>query len=558
MEQHPRRPRSARNTDGFSTPRVQPPRRLSALRSRSDAPAAEPVRRPAPTPASSTTNTRSLPSTPYSYDPKSSSSRTTDGSKKRGTVGKKPAKRWKRPVKIAGLLVALVVVGIGGMLGWKVYRNVAKITHDNNPLSLLQVFHPAPLKNQDGRVNILIAGDSVDRTDGQSGGQLTDSIMMLSIDTHNNTAFMLSIPRDLWVPLPQNNSLGSHQKINAAHEITTFNQSGFPSGGMGSLEYVIQQNLSIKTDYYALVNYTAFQDLVNALGGITVDIESPDPRGLYDPQPYPGSKSFKLANGVQTLNGQQALNLARARGDGYHSYGFPQSDFTRTQHQRQMVLAIKDKASSTAVIANPFKISGLLDAVGKNVTTDLKLNEIETLYSLTKKINDNDIASDNINTLNGTNTTLLANYTSPSGESALRPAAGIDDFSAIQLAIQKLFSSNQLVEEGASVVILNGGKTVGLAKAEGEILTAKGITVSAMADAPAQQTANSIIDNSAGKDPNTKAALTKLFGNNIVTNTALTKAYPSANFILILGTNQQMPAASTTTSGSAQSSTSGN
>jgi len=488
-----------------------------------------------------------MPRTTLSYTPRRAGAAAQPKAKvRRLSLRRLKPTGWKKSVLLTGTLVLILFLAIGGWVGWKFYRNIAKLTHDNNPFSLLQVFHPVALKSQDGRVNVLIAGDSADRTDGQAGGQLTDSIMVLSIDTHNNTAFMLSIPRDLWVPLPSNNSLGTHQKINSAHEITNFNQAGYPQGGMGALEYVIQQNLGIPINYYALVNYSAFRDLVDALGGITVDIESPDPRGLYDPQPYPGSKAFKLANGVQTLNGVQALNLARARGEANHSYGFPQSDFTRTQHQRQMVLAIKDKASSTAVIANPFKVGSLLDAVGNNVTTDLKLNEIETLYSLTKKINDANIASDNINTLNGANTTLLANYTSPSGESALKPAAGLDDFSAIQKALRKLFSNNPLAKESANVIVLNAGNTVGLAKAEAAVLNAKGMTATAMTYSPPLQTSDTIIDNSGGNDPQSKAALQKLFGTNVVTSASLTRAYPGANFIVLLGTSQQMPATSTT------------
>ena len=443
----------------------------------------------------------------------------------------------------------MVFLVSGGWLGWKFYRNAAKITHDNNPLHLLSVFKPVPLKSQNGRVNILVAGDSVDRTDGGGGGDLTDSIMVLSIDTKNHTAFMLSIPRDTWTPLPPNKGLGTHQKINAAHEITTFDESGYPKGGMGALEYVIKQDFNIPIDYYALVNYTAFKDLVDAVGGITIDIESPNPKGLYDPQPFPGSRSFKLPNGVQTLNGTQALNLARARGDAYGSYGFPQGDFDRTQHQRQMVLAIKDKVMTASVISNPLKIGQLLDAVGNNVTTDMQLDEIESLYALTKNINDAAIQSVNINNLNGGSTTMLANYATPNGQSALIPAAGIDNFTQIQTAIAKLFSDNPLVKESASVVLLNGGNLIGLARAESQVLSTKGVTVSAAADASATIASNEIIDNSGGKDPATKQLLEQLYGSNVVTNAKLSADYPGANFIVVFGTSQTMPSGSTGSSG---------
>ncbi len=600
-------PRKTRNIDGFTVPKARGPRPLSPFAlHRGEAamplaasgprriarrpqlvgreaatpksPLRESLRRaPALPPRPVTPSINSIINDPpkraskqtaanFSYSPRYTS---TDGrSSDAGKPPKKPRRfswrwfknlSWKKKL-LTALAVIVIIVGImGSWLGWKVYRNVAKLTHDANPFSLLQVFHPVALKSQDGRVNVLIAGDSVGRTDGGGGTSLTDSIMVLSIDTHTDTAFMLSIPRDTWVQMPDSGggAAGTHQKINAANTLTNFNMSGYPKGGMGALEYVVKQNFGVPIDYYALVNYDAFQDLVNAMGGITVDIQSTDPRGLYDPQPFPGSKAFKLPNGVQTLNGTQALDLARARGDAYGSYGFPQSDFDRTQHQRQMVIAIKDKASSTSVVANPFKVAGLLDAVGNNVTTDLKLDEIETLYTLTKKLNDNNITSVNINTLNGTNTTLLANYRSPSGESALIPAAGIDEFSVIQHAIQKLLSNNPLVKESASVVVVNAGNLVGLARAETTVLTAKGILATASFASPPTQPSNTLIDNSQGADPNTKSYLQSQFKTTAATSAALTKEYPNASFILVLGTGQQMPASASTSTTTSSNSSSG-
>jgi len=442
----------------------------------------------------------------------------------------------RRIIKRIGLGLGLLIVLGGAWIGFKFYHDVAKITGDKNPFALLSVFHPVPLQNQDGRVNILVAGNSADDV-GHNGADLTDSIMVLSVDTKNNTALLLSVPRDLWVDIP---GLG-YSKINAA----------ITAGGMDKLQEVIQDNLGITIDYQVLVNYEAFKDLVNAVGGITIDIQSSDPRGIYDPSLDYTSKNCcalaKYPNGPATLDGQQALDLARARGDPSPygiPYGFPDSDFDRTEHQRQMAIAIKDKASQASVIANPFKVSELFDAVGNNVQTNLKLDEIETLYTYMKKINDNSIASYNVNTLKGGNTTLLTNYTAPDGEDALVPAAGIDDFSDIQAQIQRVLTSDPVAREGATVVVLNATNTNGLATQQENSLIRKGMTVSAD-DAPATQATTTLIDNSQGKMPNTLAYLKKTYNAAIVTNTALTNTYPSADFILLLG-QDQVPTTSTT------------
>jgi LCP family protein required for cell wall assembly len=462
---------------------------------------------------------------------------------------KRSLKHWlttwnrKKIIKVSIITILLIILISGGWLGWKLYRNAAKITHNNNPFNLLSAFKPVPLKNQNGQVNILLAGNSADDP-GHDGANLTDSIMIMTINTKTKQASMLSIPRDLWVEVP---TMG-HQKINAANTIANFSAAGYPSGGMGALEQVITENMGITIDYYALINYSAFRDAVNAVGGITVNIQSPDPRGLYDPNISKADKGpLKLPNGSVTLDGQTALNLARARGDSYYSYGFPQSDFDRTQHQRQMLLAIKDKATSANVLANPLKVGKLADALGNNIKTDMKIDEIETFYSYTKGITDTNTLSYNLNDLTK-GVTMLKNYTAPNGQSALIPAAGLDDFSDIKVALNKLFSSDPLIKEGAQVVVLNGGGVDGLASKESKALTDKNITVAAVADAPKTYPTTEIIDNSKGTMPNTKQALQKMFGTNIVASDPSIKGY-TADFIIILGQNQQPPSSNTTSSG---------
>lgn len=439
--------------------------------------------------------------------------------------------RTRKLIKWASLsLVALIVLG-GGWFGWRIYRGVAGATNNNNPFSLFSAFKPVPLKGQDtGHVNILLAGNSADDP-GHDGASLTDSIMILSLNTNDHSAFILSVPRDLWVNIP---GMG-YQKINAAATLSNFQTTGYPSGGMGSLEQVLHQNLGININYYALINYTAFRDMVNAVGGISINIQSPDSRGLYDPNIAKADGGpLKLANGWQNLNGQTALNLARARGDNYRAYGFPGSDFDRTEHQRQMLMALKQKASTLNLLTDSVKIANLFSAIGKNVNTDLQLNELKSLYSLTKDLTDSNIASYNINNLNGQQ--LLVNYTSPGGLSALAPAAGIDNFTAIQSQVKKLISSDPIVKESANVVVLNGSNVTGLAKQQGQKLTDMGMNLSIAADAPNGYNQTVVVSNTTSK-PQTAAKLESLYGVNATADATLTKDYPNADFIVVLGTN---------------------
>jgi LCP family protein required for cell wall assembly len=287
--------------------------------------------------------------------------------------------------------------------------------------NLLQVLTPTSLKGSDqGRVNVLIVGYSVDDP-GHPGASLTDSIMLLSMSTTDHKGYMLSIPRDLYVHIP---GFGS-AKINEAYK----------DGGTGLLEQIIEDNFQTHIDYYALLNYTAVRDTVNALNGVTVNIQSPDPRGLYDPNISPADGGpLKLSNGPQKLDGQTALNLTRARGDAYDSYGFPQSDFNRTEHQRQVFAAMKGELTGKLIL-DPRKNAKVFDAFANNVKTDLQLSEVRPLYSLFKSIPDNQLQSVSLNKVNNVN--LLRSYTTPYGQSALIPAAGINDYSQIIEALNQ-------------------------------------------------------------------------------------------------------------------------
>lgn len=439
---------------------------------------------------------------------------------------------------IAGILL-LILLG-GGWFATKALGNVAKIFHGN----VFSILTTTKLKGEDvGRVNILMAGNSADDP-GHGGANLTDSIMVISIDTKDNTAFLLSIPRDLWVDIPGY----GHAKINEAYvdgQAGNFSAPGYTKGGMGLLEEVIHQNFGLTMNYYALVNYGALRDSVNAVGGINVTIQSSDPRGLYDPSIDYATHGplVKLTNGEHQLNGEAALDLARARGDAYGSYGFAESDFERTQNQRLIVLALKNKVLTAGVLANPIALSNLFDSIGKNVTTNFTLSEARRLYDISKNINNSNVQSVSLNAANGKN--LLANYAAPNGESALIPAAGLDNFSQIQAFATRLTTNNAVIREGASVEVLNGTQTSGLAAQAQTTLVAKGLNVTGAGNAAAVAT-TTIIDASGGKDPATLQLLKQLYGSKVTTTNPYANVYADT-FIVVIGADRAPSA--TTTSG---------
>lgn len=485
-----------------------------------------------------------IPNPSYSRTPYSS----------RGKKGTKKSWSRKRKVVTSILTVVIILFAFTGWFGSRIIGSLDKVFHGNIFSDATALFSSSDLRGESsGRVNILVAGDSADDP-GHSGAILTDSIMVVSLDTKNHTGFMLSIPRDLWVYVP---GMNSYQKINAANTVSKFSAPGYPSGGMGQLQQIVQNNLGIPIDYYALVNYSAFKDAVNSVGGITINVNSPDPRGLFD-----AYTNLKLPNGEDNLNGQMALNLARARGDGAAGdvyYGFPNSDFTRTMYQREMGVAILKKATSIGVVSNPLKISSLFNSFSNNVQTNLNLQNVLALDQLTKSLNLSQLGSYSYSSsVDGNNNPLLIGYRDPkSGQDALIPTDGIGNFAGMKAYYQMLSSSNPVTKEDASVEILNGSNVTGLAKQVQESYQSKGISNVAIADTIGSYDTSLIVSNSNGKAPNTLKLLQQANpGAAVVTSPTVSPEakeaakYSQYNFVVILGQNfaNSNPVASSTSS----------
>lgn len=444
--------------------------------------------------------------------------------------GKKRQKRWHWTKKRVFFIVLLPFLLILLWLGFKFGFNAARIFKGN----FFSIFSTTQLRGEEtGRVNFLLAGNSADDK-GHNGANLTDSIMIFSLDTRNHRGFLLSVPRDLYVNI---DGYG-YAKINEAYvagQQEHFNQPGYPKGGMGLLEKTINDNLGVKTQYYALVNYAALRDAVNAVGGVNFTVQSENPHGLYDPSIdwTTHGPLVDLSNGTHHLNGEQALDLARARGDAPGSYGYANSDFTRTENQRKLLVALKSKVVSTGVLANPVKLSKLFDSLGRNVRTDMQLGEVRRLYDLMKDVNNNQIKSYGLNDLNGKN--YLSSYRTPRGESALVPAAGLDDFSQIKQALRRLMSTNKVAREAANVVVLNGTDTYGLAGRNETTLENRNITVAAIGDASSPAHTSYIINAAGTTKPATLKALKRLYGSHVVTANPYKNRFQNADFIIVVG-----------------------
>lgn len=274
-----------------------------------------------------------------------------------------------------------------------------------------------PLRGEaSGRVNILLAG--VD-----DAAKLSDTLMIVSIDTKSKDkkAAMISIPRDLYVKIP---GYGSN-KINAAYSLGENKDNGEEGGGIALTKKTIESTFDITIHYYATLDFTGFQEAINDIGGVDVEVKTAIDDPFYPAPGYRGYEPFSIEAGPQHLDGETALAYARSRETT--------TDFDRAARQQQIILAVKNKVLSTDVILDGNKTSKLRKVVDEHVHTDFSNREALKLADMWRNIPDASITRHVIDSSNFLVASQRYGY-------ALIPEAGANDFSEINEFIKNIFS----------------------------------------------------------------------------------------------------------------------
>ncbi len=422
------------------------------------------------------------------------------------------AKRRISRKSLKRIFIALIVAGllIAGFLGIKGLLAGASIFQGN----LLGLVQNKPLKEDDnGRSNIVIFGTSEDDEGGDHpGAYLTDSIMVVSLNQTKKNAYMFSIPRDLWVEYDTACGAGYEGKINEV--FTCYSNSGEDEpAGSNALRKKIGEVTGLDAQYYAHVNYSVVRDAVDAVGGVEVTIESDDPRGILD-RNFDWKCNYqcnyvKYENGkTGVMDGEHALALARARGSSAPTYGLEQGNFSREKNQQKILTALKSKAVSAGTVTNIGKVSGLLDAFGENLRTNFETNEIRTLMNLSS-----DISTKSIKSLSLVDETDPVVTTGMLGaQSIVRPVAGLYDYSGIASYLNKSLNSSAATREAAKIGVYNGSDKAGVAQTVADKLSAKGLNVVTVDNAPDGQYKRYELYVLNSDKPATKKKLEKLYG----------------------------------------------
>lgn len=436
----------------------------------------------------------------------------------------------RRTMQLSCAMLAAVLI-VGGFLATKGYLKLHKVFQGGATAAALQTnVDPSLLKGEgDGRINILLLGVG---GDGHDGADLTDTIMVASIDPINNKVALVSVPRDMWVKMP-NNYISNYQKINAAYESGKYKYLGEQNSsnankkainaGFAAADSTVEQVLGVPIHYNMLVDFQAFRQAVDTVGGVTVNV----PSQLYDPtMAWENNYNPILAKaGVQNFDGKHALIYVRSRETS--------SDFARSERQRSVMLALKDKVLTAGTLSNPLKISKLISAFGDNVQTDISLSDMAKLTTIMKKIGNNSVQSVGL----GDENNSFVTTGNINGISVVEPKAGLEDYSAIQTYIRGLLRDGYITRENANVSVLNGTTLPGLASQKAAELKSYGYNVGTVGNTPTsdyQQT--QIIDLTHGKDKYTLHYLQDRYGVQSITTTVpagITAG--TANIMVILG-----------------------
>lgn len=289
--------------------------------------------------------------------------------------------------------------------------------------------------------------------------------------------------------------------------------------------------------YYAHVNYTVLRETVDAVGGITVEIDSDDPRGILD-RNFDWKCRYtcyyvKWPNGPAQLDGEHALALARAR-NAAGGYGLSRGNFDREQYQQKIMIALKDKAVSAGTLANPVAVSQLIDSLGNNVRTNFDAAEVKTLIGLLGEVKNESIKRID---LVAEGEAVLTTGTAGQGMSIVRPVAGLYDFSAVRSYIKAKLSTDPNNNETATIEVLNGTDLSGVAGQKAEELADQGVAVTSTGDAPTSSSYGALVwyDQSGGDKPKTKEKLTAVLGEPDSGAVLPSGVQSDADFVIIVG-----------------------
>lgn len=454
------------------------------------------------------------------------------------------------------LLILLLLILAGGAAVYFYFNDfIAKVTDGGNLLGFLFSDPDTPLKKDDqGRTNIVIFGTEGYNMDDPNydGGFLTDSMMLLSIDQDSGDAKAVSLPRDLKASY----TCTGTGKINEVYFCEYSKNDGseasrkeYETRASNKLGEAFTEVLGVDVHYHVHANWAAVIRIVDAIGGIDVvftsegqtwegdetTIETTSKKGLRDVNSH-GKVYIDYPNGqVIHLDGAQALGVARVR-NAYGGYGASNGNFNREVFQQRILEAIVKKAKSKNLTSDLVAVMQIKDAVGDNLRTDFKDDEIKAVLKVASNVDFTNLETISLYSTDDKPAALMRTGTI-NGISYVLPTAGVGNYANIKSYIKRKLSAEAFTSENAQIAVMNGTSAYGIASKEKTELENSGYIVSSTSNAPSDQSGfdGVRVYQKNAKMSQTAEALKKFYNVDIITEIPDSLQSQGADFIVIIG-----------------------
>lgn len=344
---------------------------------------------------------------------------------------------------------------------------------------------------------------------GHDGANLTDTIMIASINTKDKRVNMLSIPRDMAFP----NGRGGYEKINAVH---AWEEKDHPGEGAVRTAKIFSDFFGVSIDHVVRVDFNGFAKMVDAIGGITVNVE----RSFSDTT-YPTEddkwQTITFKKGEQQMDGDTALKYARSR----HGNNGEGSDFARAKRQQIVMVAIREKLLSLNTLADPSKLAKLYQVIANHLQSDMSPWEAFNLAPIATDIQKDKIQQ-HVLTDAPDGELVPANI---NGSFLLFPKGG--DWTRIKTLAQNPFNEDvtSTVAELPKVEVKNGTFRTGMAFQVANRLGLEGFSAESIGNASSRQYEKTVIfDLTNGSKVQELVKLKQLLNANVSLTAAVTSS----------------------------------
>lgn len=444
-----------------------------------------------------------------------------------------------RKKKIAATFLAIVFLIMGALfMSFKIFYESKKLNENMGffqSLSHLVLSSDRDIAVGKENINILILGIG---GAGHDGPYLTDTMLVASINKKNDKVAMISVPRDLLVDTYK----FGKQKINALNAYAEAEKSG---SGAKFVRDIVQELLRIPINYYVRVDFAGFEKIIDAAGGIDIDVLRTFSDPLYPRVSDPAqTMTVTFEKGLQHMNGKTALIYARSR----HGNNDEGSDFARSRRQQQIILALKEKLVSGGTLLSPATVGEILKILKENINTNINVWEAIQLAKTYKELAlTPEKISVNILT-SGPNGPLYATYYN--GQYVLLPKKS--DYSDIRTIAANPFNTEIKQYLGSykdakdiSVAVLNGTEIAGLAAVEAVALEDLGYKVKGTGNAPVRNFEKTVIYNITLQDKKEALAdLISAFSANVAQTVPgwlkdIVASGTQTDFVIVIGAGNQ-------------------